>query len=480
MSNGKVMGNHHRVTLRGSYKKLGDMSMLLEAGTDRSEYKQAEDAIAPLSDLEDTISAKMPKTAAEIRKVINSVNEAISAQPSLSMTVASAAGLSKPQQRLIDSITSAEVLKFSILNAMDTVRMLFLNDFKKSEKYYEDEAIVFDIKQLGPGGTQPMLSPQRVPFSSIKEIGSYETYDHTQNIMVIGKESSSPGRTVKIPIRGTNNRITVNHVPVGKIYMTGRDKNGHPSPVPLAVKRTMLNISPPTAGLGVLGETIENLSERPEKKFDLEKVVKDNFRVSAPTEGVITSIYRQVRRKPPIKPSGLDPKVFADELGTLTLQEFRKYFQAFVDKTSNSSGDMTTIDLADSLFFTGLATVSGWLGLPRPPGPGGTGASSSGAAGGGSGGAGGGGGTAGGASGGTGGGGGGGASRNHSLNNFLNTTSFIKGANPAERAANKAELDKIIDRDAMRRELNRFVGPGVVFTESVDRWCKLAGIKEKG
>jgi hypothetical protein len=37
----------------------------------------------------------------------------------------------------------------------------------------------------------------------------------------------------------------------------------------------------------------------------------------------------------------------------------------------------------------------------------------------------------------------------------------------------------IIDQGAMRRELNRVVGPTFTFTEgSVERWKQLAGIKE--
>jgi hypothetical protein len=55
----------------------------------------------------------------------------------------------------------------------------------------------------------------------------------------------------------------------------------------------------------------------------------------------------------------------------------------------------------------------------------------------------------------------------------------VKGSNPSEKAANLSTLMNLIDQDEMRVELNRFVGPGVVFTEgTIDRWCELAGIKE--
>lgn len=475
MRNSKIMKNHRSRRLNELSDEIGDMSMLLEAGMDRSAYDQAIASIEPLSELEDIIGSSMPKTSAEIRSAISNVNAAITKDPSLMMQVASATGLSKPQQHLIDAITSAEVLKFSILNAMDAVRMLFITDFKKSEKYYEDEVIFFDIKAASPTGAQPILAPQRIPFSKISEIGDYEIYRSSDKHMVIGKESAASGRTISIPITGRGRFITLNHVPVGKIYLTGRNSDGHPAPLPLATKETMLNIKPPAAGPGVLGQKVKDLAQRSNKKFDLDKVVKDNFKIPATGEGIIVGIYRSLNKSPAIKPTKLPASDFSSELGELTLQQFRKYYEALVSRTSSATGDMSTFDLADTLFFTGLAAVSGMLGIAPPPAPAGaSGGSSSGpvtSAGGGSGSPGGG--AAGGVA------GGGSASRSHSLNNFLNSTSFVKGANPAERSANKAALDGIIDRDALRRELNKFVGPGVVFTESVDRWCKLAGIKEE-
>jgi hypothetical protein len=402
------------------------------------------------------------------------------------------AKLSKPQQQLLDAITSSEVLKFSILNAMDAVRMLLITDFEKSAPYYDDEAIVFDVK--AKGRTPQVMVPQRVPFSSIKELGNFEIYDHSNLLMVIGKESSSAGQQIKIPIRGSTQFIELNGVPVGKIYLTGRDTDGKPSPVPPSTKEKMLNVTKPVNS--VYEETISALSSRPAKKFDLETVVAANFTIPTEVEGVITSIWRTLKKSPAVKPIKFASAAFSDELGTLTLLEFKKYFEALVARTSNASGEMSTFDLADTLFFTGLAAVSGMLGLAPPPGPsaggasgstgggggstGGGGGSTGGAAGtGGVGGAGGAGGAGGGGGGSGGGGGIGGGSVNRSLNNFLNTTSFMKGANATERAANKASFDAVVDQDAMRRELNRFAGASnLVFTEGVDRWCKLAGIKD--
>jgi hypothetical protein len=109
------------------------------------------------------------------------------------------------------------------------------------------------------------------------------------------------------------------------------------------------------------------------------------------------------------------------------------------------------------------------LGLTRPESGGDSSpGSSSGASGGGHGG-----------TGGSRGGRGGGGSRSHSFNNFINSASIVKGSTPAERAANLSTVLGLIDKDSMRQELNRFVGPNVVFTEgTIDRWCELAGIKE--
>jgi len=122
------------------------VDFLLEATMDRSAYESALASIRPLSEFEDIIGANMPKTATAIRKCINDVNNAISAKPDTMMQISNFAKLSKPQQQLLDAITSAEILKFSMLNAMDAVRMLLITDFEKASPYFDDEAIAFDVK----------------------------------------------------------------------------------------------------------------------------------------------------------------------------------------------------------------------------------------------------------------------------------------------------------------------------------------------
>jgi hypothetical protein len=221
---------------------------------------------------------------------------------------------------------------------------------------------------------------------------------------------------------------------------------------------------------GVLDKTIDFLATDPSrgnKTFDLGKVVKDNLRVPQPVEGTIVSIYRAIRKKQAIQPTALDPSDLTSDLEGITLDAFKKYFEALVEKTTNSTGDMASYDIADTLVFGGLAAVSGMLGLTRPEesrGDGSTGGRAS---------------SGGGGAGGAGRSAGGGSSRTHSFNNFINTSSIVKGSTPAERAANLSTVLGLIDKDSMRQELNRFVAPNVVFTEgTIDRWCELAGIKE--
>jgi hypothetical protein len=450
------------------------MDFLLEARTmDRSAYEAALASIRPLSEFEDIVGAKMEKTAPAIRKCITDVNSAISAKPDLMMQITAFTKLSKPQQQLLDAITSAEILKFSMLNAMDAVRMLLITDFEKASLYFDDEAIVFDIK--AKGRAQQVMDPLRTQFSKIKELGNYEVYAQTALHMIIGKESTSAGQQISIPIKGRPPMV-VDKVPVGKLYLTGRDSNGNPAPIPLSTKREMLKVVAPTADNDNFLKTIKQLSERPNKQFDIATVINDDFTIPTEAEGVVTSIWRALRKTSTIKPTSLESEDFAEDISKLTLLEFKKYFEALVSKTSNASGDMSTFDLADTLFFTGLAAVTGFLGLAPPPSPtgGGDGADATAAAAGAAGAAGG-----GGVGGGGGGGGGGYIPVNRSLTTFLDTKSFMRGTTAAEKDANKVAFDAAVDRDAMRRELNRIAGASnLVFTESVDRWCKLAGIKE--
>ena len=448
---------------------LSNMSMefLIDEAVDRSAFEAALKSIEPLSDLEEVISKNepMPETTAAIRRAIDRVNKAISSKPD---TILSALGLSDPQKELLNAITSAEVLKFSILNAMDAVRMYFINDFKKNLKFYDDEIVSFNVIDAG-GGRASISRPQRAPLSVLKDLGSYEIHEQGRSFMIIGPESSATGLRGYIDVPGRG-RLPVKGVVAGKIYLAGRNSDGEPEGVKVGLKQLFLKISPPPGGKGELLMKIEDLATRPGKSFDLKKTVKENLRIPEPVEGTVISIYRAIRGRPAIEPADLDADNFSDDLKNITLESFRKYFEAFAEKTSTSTGDLASYDLADTLVYSGLATVSGFLGLTRPPTP--RGGEGDAATGGGS--DGGGGGRGGGA-----GGGGGRGGRQHSLRNFLNTTKIVKGANPAEKASNLSTVMNLIDQDEMRSELNRFVGPGVVFTEgTVDRWCELAGIKE--
>lgn len=447
------------------------LDLLLNEAVDRSSYDMAMKFIEPLSELEDIISkgsTPMPNTQRAIRDCIRKVNTAITASPD---PILSALQLSNSQKQLVDAITACEVLKLSILNAMDAVRMNFITDFKKELKFYTDEVIAYNV--LGSSGSLSLSNPQRQPFSKVKDLGDYETIRYGTNFMIIGPEATSAGGTVVLRVPGTSLGLQLRNVSSGKIYLTGRDSDGDPSPIPDGIKSNFLGISAPARG--IMDDTIYDLSNRTGKSFNLRALISDNFRVPAPAEGMLTSIYRLIRKRPAIQPPSISPSDFADDIGNVTLGNFKKYFEAIVSKTEGTSGDMVTYDTADALFFGGLATVSGALGLtrkpPPPPSPDVDGGSSPGAARAGARGAGGGSGTGGGVV--------GGGGRQHSFDNFIRSASMVKGSTPAEKAANLNTLLNIIDKSGMRQELNRVVGPNVVFTEStVDRWSKLAGIKE--
>lgn len=460
------------------------MDFLLEAAADRSALDLATKAIEPLSKIESTIGAKMPKTASGIRKSINLINSKMSETPGLASSVMSAVGLTSKHKDLIDTITKTEVLKFSILNAMDAVRLLLLSDYNRVDKFYTDQAIALQIVPPAPtpaGVTPPIarFGPARtVPFSDAKSLGdNYSIYIRETNFMLIGPEASAPLVSARLDLRGAPPMFA--RVPAGKLFFVQRDAEGDPAPVAGALKLNFLNIpSPPSPG--VLNQTIGG-RER-DKRFNTTKVVKDNFKVSTAAAGKIENAFRIFKQKPPdLKPdaSFLSVTALAAEIKALTLKDFKEMFAAFTENTTSDTGDMSTYDLADTLVLTGLGALTAMFTGSRTPG-----APSSGGGGAGS--------TAGPSAGGGGGvsspGGGrsgGGASsgpalRSQSFDNFIRTTSIVKGATPTERNANLSNLMGLIDQDAMRRELNRVVGPSFTFTEgSIDRWAQLAGIKEE-
>jgi hypothetical protein len=442
--------------------KNQNLNYLLGESIDRSSFESAEQSIGPLSDIEalPTIG-KMPKTKAALRSVINRIEEAIASEPS---PILNALRLDKSQRKLVDAITAAEVLKFTMLNAMDAVRLLVINDFKKEMQFFTDEAIVFDLLKLGGGGAK-LKSPSRVPFSEIASLGDFDRYHEGRNFMVIGKASEDEGYNVVLSAPMMSASLQLENVAAKKVYIVGRGSDSEPTPVQGPVKVMFLRVNPPDRDSTNIDKPLSNIPQL----SDLTAVVARNFKISAPVEGFITSVYRKIRGNPAIKPTTLTAAGFAEELGGITLEEFKKLFEVMVQKTTGTKTDLVTFDPAEALVFGGLASIGSALGLSRPaapttpPGTATAGAPSAPGA------------PAGAGSGGDGGGAGTATTRRHSLSNILNRPSVVTGATEAERKSNL----KAIDQDTLRRELNSLVGGSVIFTESaVDRWCDLAGIKE--
>lgn len=440
----------------------GSLQFLMNEAVDRAAYDMAMKAIEPLAELDDIIKkgTAMRNTQVAIRKCIENVNKAITSKPD---PILSALRLSDPQKKLVDAITACEVLKFSILNAMDAVRMNFITDFKRELKFYTDEAIVYNV--MGTAPSLRLSNPQRAPFSKVKDLASYDVIHQGRSFMVVGPEVSGATGTVVLPVPGSGYGIPLRNVAPGKIYVVARNADGEPAPAQSGLKSLFLKISPPPTGRGILDDTISKIAT--DKGFDLKEIVRSNFKIPTPAEGMLVSIYRAMRKRPAVRPPELPADDFADDLEKIKLSDFKEYFEAIVQKTQGASGDVTTYDTADTLFFGGLASVSGMLGLSRPSAaPTGGGAGSSG--------------RGGGAAGGGGGGGTSGAPVfSHSLRNVLSNPMIAAGSTPAERSANMAKITSALNQEELRSTLNRLTGGSVVFTEgTVDRWCELAGIKE--
>ena len=455
--------------------KEQNLNYLLGESIDQSPNESAEQSIGPLSDIEDLpVVGKMTNTKAALRSAINKVEEAITSRPS---PILNALGLDKRQRKLVDAITAAEVLKFTMLNAMNAVRLLVINDFKKEMQFFTDEAIAFDVLKLS-GGAAKLKSPRRVPFSVIAALGDFDRHHEGRKFMVIGKAPEGEGYSVVLSAPGESATLPLENVAAGTVYIVGRGEDGEPTPVQGPVKELFLRVKAPVRGATNIDKTLTTIANDTAsgKGFNLKEVVARNFKISAPTEGFITSVYRKIRRNPAIKPTNLKAEDFATDLGGITLDEFKKLFEVMIQKTTGTKTDLVTFDLADALVFGGLTSIGSALGLSRPaapttpPGTTATGTPSAPGAPTGGGSAAGGGGTAAG-----GGGGGTSAPRRHSLSNILNRPTIVTGETETARASNL----RAIDQAALRRELNSLVGDSVIFTESaVDRWCDLAGIKE--
>lgn len=441
-----------------------DMNFLLE-DVDRSAYEKALQYIQPLSELEDVFE-KLPATKRAIREVINRVNAAVASDPD---PILNSLGLSNDQKELVDSCTSAEVLKLSLLNSFDAVRQLLITDFARNPKIYEDEAIELRvIPSARSRGAADVREPKRVPYSTVESLADYTVHWQDGGNMIVGPDIGGRLYNLSWTLPRTTATINMRNVPAGKIYLVSREE-GDPAPVSPLKKRDILGI--PLTPRGSLDKTLDFLSTDTtrDKTFDLPAVVDRNFRIPAPAMGFVESIYRSMRARPPIQPPNLAASDLSNELKDLTLAEFRTYFRALVEKTTTATGDMTTYDVADTLFLGGLAWVSGILGITSSPPS--TPASTAPGTGGG---------PAPGSSGPGGGSASGGGDRRHSLNNILSDPSIVTGATPAERAANLRALRSAVNQEELRRALNTLTAGTVVFTEgTVDRWSELAGIKEQ-
>jgi hypothetical protein len=510
MKSGEIRKMSHSKNLVERSSKIRDMRLLLEDTVDRSAYNTAQVSIGPLSAFESLIRPSMPNTANAFRASIKKITAAVSANSDLESSITSALGLSKPQQELIDAITASEVLKFSVLNAMDAVRMLLLTDFEKVSPLFEDEAIVLDVKKpiaipnhlrarSGPTHELAHIShPQRVKFSSIKNLGDLDILANETDCMIVGPSGDADKFNVKLDNITSTHPFIFKNLPLGKSYLVGRDSEGNPAPLGLRKKSLIVKIAVPS-DRGVLDKTIKDLAARTDVGFNLDEVVKSNFKLPDAAESMIVKIYRHFRNTAPSLRAPADLKVaeFITDIESLKLWQFKKFFEDIVSKTSNAIGDMETFDITDRLVLGGLTAISAYFGFSPPTEPStsstssgssnsGTGETSGPDAGSGrSGGAGGGGGSGGtggtgGGSGGSGGGSGGGGNGlvQRSLHTFLSTPEIVKGSTPAERSANLASLNNLINKDGLRRELNRVVSRPTMFIESIERWQELAGIKE--
>jgi len=457
-----------------------DLGFLISEAVDRTMYETAQESIAPLSDvLALTSKFGMVKTTAAIRKSIKDVTTALSASPRPIDTAMAALKLDGKQGALIEAVTANEVLKFAILNSMDSVRMLILNQFKtEASKFYSDEALEFRVIQTtarsAAGAVPRTRLPNFVPFSKVTSLGDVDIYfqDTTSGLMIVGKATDDPPRdlSLTIPVPGMSPWI-VPDVSSNLVYVVGRASDGEMIPLGDNFKLTF-------RGLGTSGAPPKGDLARKVKDIESDAVTtaKDNFRIPPPAEGAIVGIYRALRRSKAVKNPELSKGDFAGELVGLTLEQFKDLFKQVVESTTGSSRDVVSYSAADALFFAGLSSISGILGTTRPPTPAGPGGPGGGV-------------TATGGSAGPGGSSGpagpsgpgrpsgaGGPSPvvQHSLMNILLRPSITSGSTQAERQA----ALRVIDQPALRRELNALVGGNVIFTEGVDRWCKLAGIKE--
>jgi hypothetical protein len=317
--------------------------------------------------------------------------------------------------------------------------MLFISEFKKKEpKFFSDEALVVSTSRVSRAGrSAPVIlaatKPKTIPFSQISSMTDYDIVYDGRDIMVIMKEPSAGAGT--ITLMSPAGPIVIRNIGPGKLYIVGKNSDGDPSPISIDQKSWWLGIRIPAKGSS--DDKLSTLAVT--KGFDINNVVSKNFKVPRKAEGILTSIYRKIRMTSTIQVPYLTPDKLAAELADITLLEFKNIFEKIVEKTSGSKSDLTTLDLSDVIFFTGLSAISAALGLTTTTTPSaeGSGPTRS-------------------PSGSTDGSdaspeGGGPDARRHSLRNILMHPDIIKGGTDAERARNLA----VIDQDGLRRALNK-------------------------
>lgn len=456
--------------------------ILREAAT-REVYDLATTVANTMGQLESEIQ-NMPKLTRAIAKSRQEIVNSINADESWLMRKL---GFKDKNQSLSNAIIEAEMLRLAALNSMDAVKLTIIKDFNKATRLDDPEVIRWNVvpDSRTPSRAGLAGSARRAPFSEISGL-NYEIYARSSTMMIIGPQPTGILYDVSFTAPGwASGPIMVYQVPVGNFYLVRIDDDGDPAPLQKSDKIAALGVRDTTPA--ELSKTISELitAERKNRgrgsSLNLQQIVSDHYKVPSDEQGFIESLARKVFNRARI---GSVDKFYNStellgDLKNLTLDNFKKNYLLLKDKTLPGSGDRP-IDEIDAVIAGGLTSLAVALGMRPPTSPAAPGAptvstpSAPISGGGGS------------VSTGGSGGGGGRTTRatplNRSLRNFLqNNTEIVKGADSAEKQRNLQSLLNTIDTDGLRRELNRAVGPTVVFTEgNIDRWSELAGIpKEK-
>lgn len=458
--------------------------ILREAAT-REVYELASNVASTMGQLESDLK-NMPKLTKAIAKARQEIISAINADESWLMRKL---GFKDKNQSLSNAIIEAEMLRLAALNAMDSVKLTIIKDFNKATRLDDSEIIKWTATPITGGASRGAVSqPRRAPFSEIAGL-DYEIYSAPGSMMVIGPKPTGALNDISFSAPGwPAGGLTLFDVPFGNFYLTRVDDDGDPSPLLKTDKTATLAIRDTTPA--ELGKTISSLVAAEKRSrgrgstLDLQQIISDHFKVPTDEQGFIETLARKIFSRPRIGSFDRFYKsadMYSD-VRSLTLNDFKKNYVMLKDKTLPGSGDRP-IDEIDAVVAGGLTSLAVALGMrppaPPPASPGSPAASGGSASAGSSGAAG------APAPGGPGGVSPGRTSRatpmNRSLRNFLqNNVEIVKGADSAEKQRNLQTLLNTLDTDGLRRELNRAVGPTVVFTEgNIDRWRELAGIPKE-